>query len=174
MRLYRARIPTIAQKVISELTASEAIEVLPENKEEACKDLEAIMDNFLTRDGDLRRAVKDQMALHNIPYERFGRVRSQLADQWGHPLGDDVERWLARQFIEGFLMSNFVEEVWAEDKDLYKAIVDVLRSFSVDESSLREEARGRIKNVKEGTVEYELALQRALKEVKKRHGLLAP
>ena len=51
-------------------------------------------------------------------------------------------------------MSNFVEEVWAEDKDLYKAIVDVLRSFSVDESSLREEARGRIKNVKEGTVEY--------------------
>jgi hypothetical protein len=174
MRLYRARIPTIAQKVISVLTADESLEVIPENKEEAAKDLEAIMEHFLTRDADLRRSVKDQMARHNIPYERFGRVRAQLADEWGHPLGDDVERWLARQFIEQFMMSNFVEEVWAEDKHLYKVIVDELRSFSVDEQALREEARGRIKNVKEGTVDYELALQRALKEVKKRHGLFGP
>lgn len=128
----------------------------------------------MVRDGDPRTAVKDYMANHSIPYERFGRVQGQIAEQWGHPLGDDVERWLARQFIEQFMMSNFVEEVWAEDKHLYKIIVDTLRGFTVDEAALREEAKGRIKNVREGTVDYELALQRAVREVKKRHGLLAP
>ncbi len=174
MRLYRARIPAIAQQVIEVLRSDDSLEILPTNREEAQRDLEAILENFMVRDGDLRTAVKDYMANHSIPYERFGRVRGQIAEQWGHPLGDDVERWLARQFIEQFMMSNFVEEVWAEDKHLYKIIVDTLRGFTVDEAALREEAKGRIKNVREGTVDYELALQRAVREVKKRHGLLAP
>ena len=43
---------------------------------------------------------------------------------------------------------------------------------TLDENELREEARGLIKNVKEGTVEYEMAFQRSLKQVKKRRGLI--
>jgi len=42
----------------------------------------------------------------------------------------------------------------------------------VDERGLRDEAREQIKNVSEGTVEYEMAFARALRSVKKRRGLI--
>ncbi len=172
MKLYRAKVPAIAALVIERLSHSGAIEVMAENRAEAEKDLVAIMEAFLGRDGQLRAAVKDRMSSHNIPYERFGRTRNQLAEEWGHPLGEDVEKFLARQMVENFMITNFVEEVYAEDKDLYKSILEILKENDVDEDALREEAKGKIKNVREGTVDYEVALQRAMRDVKKRHGLL--
>jgi hypothetical protein len=172
MKLYRAKVPAIANAIIERLSSSGAIEVTPDNRLEAEKDIVAIMEAFLERDSQLRSAVKDRMARHNIPYNRFGRTRAQLAEQWGHPLGDDVDRFLARQAVEGFMISNFVEEVYEEDSIIYKAILEVLRENDVDEDALREEAKTKIKNVREGTMEYELALQRAVRDVKKRHGLL--
>jgi hypothetical protein len=172
MRLYRAKVPAIAAVVIARLNETGAIEVTAENREEAEKDLVAIMEAFLKRDSQLRTAVKDRMARHNIPYERYGRTRARLAEEWGHPLGDDVDRFLARQMVEGFMISNFVEEVYEDDAVIYKAILEILREHDVDEEALREEAKGKIKNEREGTVDYEVALQRAVREVKKRHGLL--
>jgi hypothetical protein len=106
-----------------------------------------------------------------IPYDQYGKARNDLADRWGHPVGDDVDRFLARQFVENFMISRFVSEVFAEDKDIYKKILDELKSHDVDERALRAEAEGLIKNVKQGTTEYPEAFNRALKEVKKRHGL---
>ena len=72
------------------------------------------------------------------------------------------------------MISRFVDEVYAEDKDLYKNILGMLREQHVDEHALRDEAREQIKNIPEGTVDYEIALSKALKEVKKRHGLIQP
>lgn len=172
MRLYRAKVPTIAHAVIARLTEAESIEVTADNRPEAEKDLVAIMEAFLDRDSQLRTSVKDRMARHNIPYNRYGRTRAQMAEEWGHPLGDDVDRFLARQMVEAFMISNFVEEVYEEDSVIYKAILEILREYDVDEAALREEAKTKIKNVREGTVDYELALQRAVRDVKKRHGLL--
>jgi hypothetical protein len=172
MRLYRAKVPSIAAAVVADLNDAGSIEVTPENRPEAEKDLVAIMEAFLNRDGELRVSVKDRMARHNIPYNRYGRTRAQMAESWGHPVGDDVERFLARQMVEGFMISNFVEEVYEDDTVIYKAVLEILRANDVDEAALREEAKTKIKNVREGTVDYELALQRAVRDVKKRHGLL--
>jgi hypothetical protein len=83
-----------------------------------------------------------------------------------------VGRYLSRQFIENFMISNFVEEVFTGDSPLWKKTLKLIESFHVDENELREEAHGLIKNVKEGSVEYEMAFQRSLKQVKKRRGLI--
>jgi hypothetical protein len=98
-------------------------------------------------------------------------VKGGIAGNWGHPTGDEVDRFLARQFIENFMISNFVGEVYTDDRELYKKLLDILKSFDVDERALRAEAEERIKNVKEGSVERQEALNRALREVRKRHGL---
>lgn len=172
MKLYRAKVPGIAAAVIAHLTKEGSIEVEPDNRQEAEQDLIAIMENFLQRDQALRAAVKERMHERNIPYNRYGRTRGQLADQWGHPLGDDVDRFLSRQMVENFMISNFVEEVYADDAEIYKAILGILSEHDVDEEAIREEARTKLKNVQEGTVEYEIALQKAVRDVKKRHGLL--
>ena len=171
MKLYRAKIPAIAREVLEVLASENDIEIQPENRPEAEKDLVAIMEEFLRRDNDFREAVRDYMAARNIPYDQYGQTRKQLAEQQDHPLGDDVERFLCRQFIENMLISPNIDEVFEEDKVMYKKVMGVLRSHDVDERAIREEAESKIKNVKEGTVDYEIALQNAMREVKKRKGL---
>ena len=172
MKLYNTRIPAIANAVVTTLVQEGAIEVDPENRPEAEKDLIAIMEEYRRRDNQLRDAVKEHMAALSLPYERYGKVRQELADQWDHPLNNKVEGFLARQFMENFMISRFVDEVFAEDGELYKRIQSIVKKFDVDEAALRTEAEERIKNVRKDSVEYEAALERALKEVRKRHGLV--
>jgi hypothetical protein len=173
MKLYRSKIPEIARAVIQNLCHDGALEVAPENRPEAELDLTAVMEEYLRRDAELRERVREHMELQNIAYDRYGKVRAQMAEEWGHPTGEDVERFLARQFVENFMISRFVEEVFAEDKDIYKAMLEILRKHDVDERAIRDEALEKIKNIAEGTVEYEIALSRAIKDVKKRHGLIS-
>jgi hypothetical protein len=173
MKLYRVKIPIIAATVIEELVNSGSLEVTPENKPEAETDLRAIMEEYQRRDFALRDAVREFMSTRSVPYDQYGKTRGRMADEWGHPTGDDVERFLARQFVENFMISNFVEEVYGEDKDLYKSILDILRTHDVDERALRAEAKEKISNLSEGTVDYEIALSKAVREVKKRHGLIS-
>lgn len=171
MKLYRARIPAIANAVLTALTKEGAVEIEAEQMSEAELDLTAIMEEYSRRDSALRTAVKDYMARRNMPYNKYGKARQAIAQEWNHPTGDDVERYLARQFTENFMISRFIDEVYWDDAALYKRIIEIIRSYDVDEAALRDEARSKVKNVKEGTVEYEIALEQAVRDVKKRHGL---
>lgn len=172
MKLYKAKIPSIAKTVIESLVKEGAIEVAPENRAEAEMDLVAIMEEFLRRDNEVRENVREQMSRGAVPYDQYGKIRTQVAERTGHPTGDDVQRFFARQFMENFMISRFVDEVYADDKDLYKRIRELVEQHDVDERALRAEAQEQIKNVHEGTVDYELALSKAMRDVKKRHGLL--
>lgn len=172
MKLYRAKIPTIAHEVIAALTLDGDIEVLPEKREEAEQDLVAIMEEFIRRDMSLRDRIRDHMASRQVEYTDYGRVRKQIAEEFNHPSGDDIERFLCRQFIENMLITPNIEEVFSEDQVIHKKVMELLRSHDVDEREIREEAESKVKNVREGTVDYEIALQRAVKDVKKRRGLI--
>ena len=172
MRLYRTRIPMIAHAVIEKLCNDGDVDVELEERPEAEQDLVAIMDTFLKRDLDLRDAVKDTMSTRSIPYDRYSKVRSEIAEAWGHPTGESVKKYFARQFVENFMISNFILEVYSDDEMLFRKILEIIRSFDVDERGLRDEAKEMVKNATEGTVDYEIAFAQALKEVKRRHGLL--
>ncbi len=172
MRLYKAKVAQIAHDCIGRLAEEGDIEVATGQRAEAEQDLVAIMEDFLRRDYALRDAVKDHMSDLGLPYSDYGKTRTRLAEEWGHPLGDDVERYLVRQFTENLMISPFIEEVFEEDRVIFKKLMEVVKSHDVDEDALREEAKGKVKNVVEGTMEYEIALRNALREVKVRHGLL--
>jgi hypothetical protein len=173
MKLYRSKIPVIAHEAIERLVTDGDIEVSHERRGEAEADLSAIMEDYLRRDMGLREQIRDYMSDNGIPYSDRGRVRSRMADQRGHPLGDDVERYLVRQFTELLMITPNVEEVFGEDRDIYKKLMEVVRGHHVDEQAIREEARGKIKNIREGTVEFEIAMRKAVIEVKKRKGLIS-
>ena len=172
MKLYRAKVPVIAKEIIAKLSEDGDIEVSFENTEEAEKDVIAIMEEYLRRESALRHRIRDYMDEKRLPYNAYGRVRKAMAEDWRHPLGDDIERFLARQFVECLMISRFVEEVYAEDAAMYRRILALLRTHHVDEQAIRDEAASKVKNVQEGTVDYEIALQRAVRDVKKRRGLL--
>ncbi len=172
MKLYRARIPVIAKAVIDKLCAEGDIEVELENRSEAELDLVSIMEEYLRRDYSLRDSVKETMSKAGIGYDQYGKTRARMADEWNHPVGDDVERYLARQFVENFMISRFVDEVYTEDGWLWKKTLGVIKDHDIDERELRDEARTSIKNIAEGTVEFEVAFERAMREVRKRRGLI--
>ena len=172
MKLYRARIPQIAHAVIERLCNDGLIEVALESRAEAELDVVAILEEYLRRDMALREEVREHMAAHAVPYDEYGRTRGKIADAMGHPTGDDVERYVSRQIAENFMISRWIDEVFAEDRDLYKKIVSIIVEFDVDERALRTEAQEKVRNIPEGTVDYEIALSKALREVKKRHGLI--
>ena len=172
MRLYRAKIPFIAKDVLDRLTGDGDIEVDSDNRAEAEQDFVAIMEEFMRRDYDFRSMVKDQMERMNTPYDQYGKVRKALAQEINHPLRDDIYRFLCRQFVENLMISKFVDEVYTEDKEIYRKVMEILRSHDVDEAAIREEAKEKVKNVREGTVDYEIAIRDAMRDVKKRRGLL--
>lgn len=172
MKLYRLKIPEVARDVIKALNDSGMIEVSTPNVPEAEKDLEAIMEEYLRRDNDFRNAVKNRMASLRLPHDTYSRVRREMSAEWNHPTGKYVESFLARQFIESFMVSKFVDEVYEEDKFLIKKIKQVLIGHNVDESEIADEAKEKIKNIAEGTIDYEIALSNAIEEVKRRKGLI--
>ena len=172
MRLYRAKIPVIAKDVIMRLTSDGDIEVESTNREEAEQDFVAIMEEFLRRDHHFRSLVKDRMEDRNTPYDQYGKVRKALAQEMNHPLRDDIYRFLCRQFVENLMISRFIDEVYSDDSDIYKKVMEVLRSHDVDEAAIREEAMDKVKNIREGTVDYEIAIRQAMRDVKNRRGLL--
>jgi hypothetical protein len=172
MKLYRAKVSEIAREVLETLQQGEDIEVLGDNQAEAEQDLIAVMEEFLRREYELRDKIREHMADQRIPYNEFGRTKKRLADESGHPLGDDIERFLARQFVESMMISKFVDEVFTDDNVMYKKVLGVLGNHNVDEREIRDEAMEKVKNIREGTIEYEIALQNAVKEVKKRRGLI--
>ncbi|MCB9793257.1 MAG: DUF507 family protein [Alphaproteobacteria bacterium] len=172
MKLYRMRIPDVARDVIKTLCENGDIEVELSNREEAEQDLVSIMEEYLRRHNDLRAHVKEEMHQEGLGYDKYGRVFNRTAEEWNHPLGDDVEKYLARQFIENFMISRWVEEVYEEDGKLWRKTLDIIRRWDVDEQALRDEAAGQIKNLKQGTVDYEMAFERALRDVKRKHGLI--
>ena len=69
-------------------------------------------------------------------------------------------------------VSRFVDEVFEEDKVIYRKVMGVLRSHDVDEREIRDAAASRIKNQKEGTVAYEEAMRLAMRDERKRRGLV--
>lgn len=172
MKLYRSKVPVIASECIRRLVEDRDIEIDPARQPDAEADLAAIMEDYLRRDGDLREVIRDRMARGAIPYDQYGKIRNEVAEQRAHPTNDDVERFLARQFAEVLMISPNVEEVFSDDTVLYKKMMAVIRGHDVDEAGLRDEARLKVKNVREGTVEYEIAFEAAVRDVKKRKGLI--
>lgn len=172
MKLYAKKVPDIAKAIIETLCNDGDIDVDINNRAESEQDLVSIMMEYLRRDQNLRNQVRETMAEESIAYQNYGKVRSKIAEEWNHPLGEDVEKFLARQFIENFMISRFVDEVFTDDTILWRKILDILRSFDVDEQALRDEARAHLKNLEEGTVDFEIAMEKSLRDVKKRKGLL--
>jgi hypothetical protein len=172
MKLYRTKISEIANGVIRKLNDDGHIEVSPDNRLESEMDLVAIMEEYLKRDRMLRETVRERMAALSIPYDAYPKIRRQLATEWNHPVGQNVERYLSNQFIESFFLSKFVDEVYSENRSIRNIILEILESFNVDEGELRDEAREQVKNIPENTVEYEIRFNQALRDVRVRHGLI--
>jgi hypothetical protein len=171
VRIYRSQVPRLAEEIVTTLMGEDDIEVVPDNVTETVQDVRAIMDEHGRQEAKIVREVRDYMHERQITYDQFGKIKGQLCEEHNHPTGDDGVRWIIGQIIESFLMSNHVEEVYAEDFLMRRKMMLIFRRILIDEADLDREARTKIRNVREGTAEWEFEYKKALDDIRKKRGL---
>ena len=119
----------------------------------------------------LSERARDLMAERNLPPSELGRTRRLVADQRKIKIGDEAIDYLLDQLLEMLMHSNNVDEVYAEDYELRRRMREPLRRQEVEEESLQQEVRSKLKHVQEGTALWEVEYRRMMEDIKRRKGL---
>lgn len=169
MRLYGAKIPIIAREIIRQLTAAEQIEV--NNSDEAELDIQSVLKEYIRRDREVTEETKDILERRGFSHSQFGKVKRQVAERKGHGLGDEGILWMCNQILETFMQSQFVEEVFATDVELRRAMTEIFRRHTAVDEELDTEVRQRIKNLQEGSAQWDVEYARVMEQLRRNRGL---
>jgi len=169
MRLYTGKIPVISTEVIKTLIDAGDMSVLDRNEAEL--DVQAVLKEYLRLEREVTEKAKDLLQKRNLPYEQFGKIKRQMANEKNFALGDEGLDWITNQVIESFMQSPHVEEVFSDDATLRKKMADILKRHMQIDDEIDAEVRRRIKNLEEGTATWEVEYQKALDQIKKNRRL---
>ncbi len=166
MRLYGSRIPAIAKDIIAELAAQELIEVSAENVEEVEEDAKSVLNEYLRTERRMTDEAKEIAQERGLDYAAHGKIKRQIAEKRRFGLYEEAVGYIANQLIELLLHTPHVDEIFAEDSDLRRAVAPVLRRHMSAGDGIEAEVRKRVKNLNEGTREWEIRYQQELERLK--------
>jgi uncharacterized protein len=172
MRLYPKVIPAIAREVIQTLTKEGDIEVETLRIADAEMDMAAIMREYLAAEERVNQATKEALERRGYDHSRFNTVKREMADVRGFKMGDEGIEYVIGQMIEFLLISRNVEEVYSEDNVLRRKIVGIFKKHLDVDAELDREARARMKNLQEGTAEWDVEYGRTLDQLRRARGLI--
>lgn len=172
MRIYRGKINPIAEDIVSELMESSDIEVVPDQVSEVVLDIEAIIKEYLRMEEEISAAAREMIQKRGLDYTEFGKIKRMMAEEKAFETGDKALIWMANQIIECFMFNNRVDEVFSEDYILRRKIAKVFSRHLGIEERLDREVREKIKNLDEGTPEYDIEYQKLYNLIARRKGLI--
>jgi len=172
MRLYGAKVPSIAQEVVRTLLASKDIDVEdPSAQKEVVTDIESVLRSYLDTEKIVDEKTRDLLQRTGRGTTEFSKVRGQIAEHHGIKVGDETLDYLLDQVVEMLMHSSHVEEVFAEDIVLRRHMAPTFKKFMAADTDVDSEVRAQIKHVREGTSQWDIEYARALETVKRRRGL---
>lgn len=171
MALYRKIIPKIARDVIRTLCSKSAIEVEEDRLSEAELDLAAVIVGHLDADEEISREAAETLVRLGMPKDRFLQMKQRFAERRGIKIGEDGLEYLIGQLVEALFASKNIEEIFAEDIELKKIINECVTKALKVSDDVDQEARSRLKNVREGTPEWDIEYPRMIAQVKRQKGL---
>jgi hypothetical protein len=169
MRLYRGKVETIAEEILR--TLKEAGDIDLENEPEAKIDIESVLKEYLRLDKEIVEEAKNRMEVRGLGYSNLGRVKSQVAKERGGPGQDDILPYLLEQILNILFHSSNIAEIFAEDAELRKKVTPILRKHMDVENDLDREVRSKIKNLQEGTSDFEIEYSRVMDQIKQKRRL---
>lgn len=169
MRLYRGKIETIAEDVIRTLKEQQSIEL--ESELEARQDIEAVLKEYLRLEREIVDDAKNRMEIRGLGYSQLGKVKSQVSKERGAPSQDEVLPYLLDQIMHLLFHSANIAEIFAEDVELRKTLTPILRKHMEVDSDLDREVRSKIKNLTEGTTDFDVEYARVMEQIKQKRGL---
>ena len=171
MRLLSARIPIIVREIVETLRERELVEILPASLPEVELDVESVLKEYLRTDRTLTDEAKDLATQRGLDYQAHQKIKQQLAEKRHFGVRDEAIPYLANQLIETLLHTGHVEEIFAEDHILRGAIAPILRRHMTTNDPIDDEVRKRIKNLHEGTQDWEIRYQQEQERLRRLRGL---
>jgi len=172
VKIFRGKIRPISEEIVQTLVAEGDIEVVPEQTEEVILDVEAIIKEYIRLDEDLNRAAREILQQRGLSYTEFGKVKRELAEEKKFEVGDRAMFWIGTQILECFMVNDRVGEIYSEDWVMRKKINKVFNKQLGLEEQIDKEVRTRIKNIQEGTPEWEIEYKKLKDQIAKKRGLL--
>lgn len=172
MKIYRGKIKPIAEDIVRVLLADNDIVVTEAQIPEVVMDVEAIIREYLRMEEQISTEARELIQKRGMSYTEFGKLRRMIAEEKGFETGDKSLVWIANQIIECFMINSRVEEIYAEDYELRKKIAQVFSQHLGIEEQLDREVREKIKNLEEGSPEWEIEYQKLYRSIARRKGLL--
>ena len=171
MRLYRKIIPKMSKEIISTLKNEGDVEIDDQKLEEAELDVAAILVEYCNAEDRLNQETKDTLTRRGLSAERFAQVKKGLAEARSHKTGEEGAEFVINQMLETLMHSRNIEEVFAEDHEMRKKITDAMRKYLGIDEEIDREARSRLKNLREGTGEWDIEYERIVGQLKRAKGL---
>jgi hypothetical protein len=171
MRIYRERIPAIARGIVLALKKDELIEFEGDAQDEVELDCASVLHEYRRTDWELTEKARDLVSLRGLDYSHTHKIKGRLASETNFSIGDSAIEWLVSQILEILLQSNHVEEIYGDDNDLRRVIAPVLRKELNVGSDLDEEVRKRIKNLQEGTTDFDVEYQKTMEKIRLSKGM---
>jgi hypothetical protein len=169
MRLFRGKIEVISEEILRTLKQAEDIEL--EDEAEAKVDIESVLKEFLRLDREIVEEAKNRMESRGLGYSQLNRIKSQVSKERGGPAHDDVLPYLLEQIINLLFHSANVAEIFSDDAVLRTKVSPILRKHMEVENDLDREVRSKIKNLQEGTSDFEIEYARVMDQMKQKHRL---
>jgi len=169
MRLYRGKIETISEDIIRSLREAGDIEL--ESEAEAKLDIESVLKEYLRLDKEIVEEAKNRMEIRGLGYSNLGRIKTQVAKERGGPVQDDILPYLLEQILNILFHSANIGEIYAEDAELRKKVTPILRKHMDVENDLDREVRSKIKNLQEGTSDFEIEYAKVMEQMKQKRRL---
>ncbi len=173
MRIYRKVIPQIAKDIINSLLNKGLIEIDDNKKiEEAELDLAAIIVEYQNTEDKISKEAQQTIIKRSISIDKYTYVKKIISDMYEFKIDISGLDYILNQILEMLFVSNNIDEVFGADNEIKKNIKYVLDKYMKVSEELDDIIRKRIKNIKEGTVEWEIEYARICNILKWHKGLL--
>lgn len=173
MNLYRRTVPKIAKDLIQALCEQEFIEVEEEKSEEAELDVAAVMVQHLDGQDFVIEEARKAMTKRGIGAERFAQVKKSIAEARKVKIGQDAEEELHGRILYSLFESKHIVEIYAQDNEIRKVVKECIDKYTHVPEEVDQSARERLKNMREGTPEWEIEYPKVVNQIKRQKGLLA-
>lgn len=169
MRLYGAKVASIAQEIVRALVSGKDIET--ESPREVQADVEAVLKSYLDTERIVDDKARELLQRTGRGSGEFSRVRQSIAESHGIKVGDETLDHLLDQVVEMLMHSAHVDEVFAEDVALRRRMVPIFKKHMGVDAELESEVRAQLRHVQEGTSQWDIEHARVLEQVRRKRGL---
>ena len=171
MRLYRKIIPKIAKEIITTLRDEGDIEIEDGKTDEAQLDIAAILVEYCNAEDRINQETRETLSRRGLSPERFAQVKKGLAEARNHRTGEDGLEYVINVMLEALMGSKNVEEVFAEDHEMRRKISNTMLKYLGIDENIDREARGRLRNLREGSAEWDIEYEKVVGQLKRARGV---